>query len=133
MMKKRTLDKLFKSDDWKTEKHAPVIEVEGSVLKNAFFTVKVSVGREVEHPNSVEHHIRWIQLYFLPEGQEIPVHVGTYDFASHGENGEADEGIFAHPCIATSMRIDRGGRLLASSYCNIHGLWQTAREIEVEE
>ena len=133
-MSKKTLDKLFQSEDWKNEKHAPVIEAPEQVVKNSYFKVEVSVGKEIEHPNTVEHHIRWIELYFLPEGGKIPQHVATFDFASHGESGDGDDdGVYTHPCSATCIRIDCSGTLLASSYCNIHGLWQTAREVEVKE
>jgi superoxide reductase len=132
-MKPDSLDKLFQSDDWKTEKHAPVIEIQGGIQKNVNFKVEVSVGKEIEHPNLVEHHIRWIELYFLPEGRKIPQQLGTFDFTSHGEGGSGEEaGVYTHPCVATSIRVNSNGTLLAASYCNIHGLWQTAREVVLE-
>jgi superoxide reductase len=126
------LSKLYKSEDCKNEKHAPLIEISGTVTKNLFFQVDVSVGKEIEHPNTVDHHIRWIELYFLPDGKNVPQHVATFDFSSHGEGGEAEGGTFTHPCAATCMKVEDSGTLMASSYCNIHGLWQTTHDIEVE-
>lgn len=132
-MRKDTLDKLFQSDDWKNEKHAPLIEAPEQVEKNAYFNVEVSVGKEIGHPNTVEHHIRWIELYFLPEGSKAAQHVATFDFTSHGESGDDDDGVYTHPGAVGCIRIDCSGTLLASAYCNLHGLWQTARAIEANE
>jgi len=127
----KKLSELYKSEDWKNEKHAPLIETTGTIVKNEYFKVEVSVGKEIEHPNTVEHHIRWIELYFLPAGKDTPQHVATFDFTSHGENGDGKEtGTYTHPCAATCMKVDGDGTLLASSYCNIHGLWQTEKELE---
>lgn len=48
---------LFKEADWKKEKHVPVIESPDKVKKGEFFEVKVSLGKEIAHPNTTEHHI----------------------------------------------------------------------------
>ena len=75
------LTQTVKSGDWKNEKHVPEIEakLEGGVAK-----VKVSVGSEIEHPNTLEHHISWIKVFFLPEGGSAPVEVGSYELNNHG-------------------------------------------------
>ncbi|MBD3385654.1 Neelaredoxin, partial [candidate division KSB1 bacterium] len=52
--------------DWKSEKHVPVIECPDSVESNENFDVRVGLGKEVAHPNTTEHHIRWISLFFHP-------------------------------------------------------------------
>ena len=52
--------------DWKVEKHVPVIECPEKVKADEVFSVKVSLGRQVAHPNTTEHHIRWISLFFHP-------------------------------------------------------------------
>ena len=49
--------------DWKKEKHVPVIECQDQVKLNEVFNVKVSLGKEISHPNTTEHHIRWISLF----------------------------------------------------------------------
>lgn len=51
------LSSLIKSADWKEEKHVPVITVEGQFAFGQPLDVEVSVGREVPHPNTIEHHI----------------------------------------------------------------------------
>ena len=63
---------LIQSGDWKGEKHVPVIEAPEEVASGEAFTVTVSVGKEIPHPNTTEHHIRWIKL-FLRRGREIPL------------------------------------------------------------
>ena len=63
-----TIGELHQTADWKSEKHVPAIECPDAVAADEIFEVKVSLGKEVAHPNTTEHHIRWIQLFFKPEG-----------------------------------------------------------------
>ncbi len=54
------LNELYQSADWKKEKHTPVLEIIGEVKKGESINVKLMVGKEIAHPNTTEHHIRWI-------------------------------------------------------------------------
>lgn len=124
---------LYKSDDWKTEKHVPVIECTDSIARDKVFEVKVSVGKEVSHPNTTEHHIRWIKLYFVPEGGKAAYDVATVDFSAHGESVEgANQGpVYTHHQGSAHLKLQKGGTLYATSYCNIHGLWESSKAITV--
>lgn len=57
---------IFQSADWKTEKHVPVIDCPAQVRAGELCEVRVSLGKEVAHPNTTEHHIRWVQLFSSP-------------------------------------------------------------------
>jgi len=129
-----TLHELFQGADWKTEKHVPVIEAPEKAKKGTLIRIEVSVGKEIPHPNTTEHHIRWIHIYFLPTGEKFPYQIGTVDFTAHGEStkGPNTSGIFTHPEVTIHFRTDTSGTIFASSYCNIHGLWQNSRDISVE-
>ncbi len=128
------LKDLLQSADWKKEKHVPVIEVNDKVKKGEFFPVIVSVGKEIPHPNTTEHHIRWIEVYFQADAEKFPYQIAGFDFTAHGESaqGPNTSTIFTHPEITFSFKTDKPGTIFASSYCNIHGLWQNARKIEIE-
>src|SRR3989339_573128 len=117
--------------DWKTENHTPAIESPDTVQADAWFEVKLTVGKEMPHPNTTEHHIRWIALFFLPDGEKFPYQIGRFEFASHGEStqGPNTSTIFTNPEVVTSFKTEKAGTLLASSYCNIHGLWQNSKKI----
>jgi len=125
---------IIQQADWKQEKHVPVIDCPDAVPAGQNFDVQVCVGKEIAHPNVTEHHIRWISLYFKPEGAKSPFMVGRFDFTAHGESAEgANKGpVYTHPCAVTSLKIDKPGTLLAASYCNIHGLWESSREIKIK-
>lgn len=125
---------LLQSADWKKEKHVPVIEMPDKVKKGAFSALTVSVGKEIPHPNTTAHHIRWIGIYFLPQGEKFPYQIGKVEFTSHGESTEgADTStVYTHPEATVKFKTDKPGVILASSYCNIHGLWQGSKEITVE-
>ena len=116
----------IQSADWKAEKHVPVIEAPNKVNADEWFKVKVSVGKEIPHPNSLEHHIRWIQLYFQPEGSKFVFGVGQAEFSAHGEAS-----VFTNPFAKFSMKVNGPGTLIALSLCNIHGLWESSKEIKV--
>ncbi|MFA7160526.1 MAG: class II SORL domain-containing protein [Kiritimatiellia bacterium] len=127
------LSETIKTADWKTEKHVPVIECSGKVKADELFTVKVTLGKEIAHPNTTEHHIRWIQLYFLPGGAKIPFQVANAEFTAHGESvdGPNKGPVFTNHEASISMKTGASGTLIALAYCNIHGLWQSAKELAV--
>lgn len=121
----------IQSADWKAEKHVPVIEGPDQVAANQPFQVTVSVGKEIPHPNTTEHHIRWIALYFQPEGDKFIYEIGKCDFSAHGESVKgANQGpAYTHPVALFSVQVNAPGTLIAVSYCNIHGLWENSKEI----
>lgn len=125
---------VIQSADWKTEKHAPVIEAPGKVKAGESFSVELSVGKEIAHPNTTEHHIRWIKLYFKPENSKFVFEVASAEFNVHGESTEgANKGpVYAEPVFKTTIKLNGPGTLLATSYCNIHGLWESSQAIAVE-
>ena len=127
------LDKVFQSADWKTEKHSPVVEIQGPAAKGQTITVNASVGKEIAHPNTTEHHIAWINLYFLPEGEKFAVELGKFDFAAHGASaqGPNTSTVYSEPFVTVRFKTEKSGVILASSYCNIHGLWQSSLEIKL--
>jgi len=118
------LSGLIQSKDWKSEKHMPVIEIE----KGEEIQVKVSVGKEIPHPNTVEHHISWIEVYFLPDGEKNPVMLGRFNFLAHGESSRE---IYTEPKVSFSFKTKKSGSILALSYCNIHGLWENSVELKL--
>ena len=129
------LSEQIPSGDWKAEKHVPVIEAPASVKAGEPFNVTASIGKEIAHPNTTEHHIREISLYFLPEGSIFACEVGRFEFNSHGESvpGPNKGPVYTHPAVTASLTLEKGGTLTATSYCNIHGLWQSEpMEITVE-
>ena len=105
----------IKSADWKAEKHVPTVEVsqEGDNYK-----IELSVGKEIAHPNTAEHHIAWVEVFFVEEGKETAMPVGKVEFWGHGEAG------FTEPRATLYFKSEKKGKFYAIAYCNIHGLWE---------
>jgi superoxide reductase len=124
----------YQTADWKSEKHVPVIECADEVAADEMFDVTVTLGKEVAHPNTTEHHIRWIQLYFKPEDEKFTYQVGNFEFTAHGESVEgADKGpVYTNHSAVGSVRINKSGTLLAAALCNIHGLWENSKAVKVK-
>lgn len=122
-----------KSSDWKKEKHVPVIECLDQVVEGEIFSVKVSLGKEIAHPNTTEHHIRWIQLFFKPAGGEFIYQVGSFEFSAHGESVQgANYGpVYTNHSVTAELRINAPGTIHALAYCNIHGLWENQKKIKI--
>jgi len=79
------------------EKHVPVAEVSGNI-------VKVNVG-SVDHPMIEEHHIVWIYLQTSEGGQRKALVVGKAPYAEFAlTEDDKPQAVFA--------------------YCNLHGLWK---------
>jgi len=127
------LPELLQRADFKKEKHVPVIECPDKIAAGEVFEVKVSVGKEVDHPNTTEHHIRWIRLYFHPDGAKFPFEVANVEFTVHGESVDgANKGpVYTHHAATVAMKTAKAGTLLAMSYCNIHGLWRSSKALAV--
>lgn len=120
--------------DWQKEKHVPVIACPDAVEADEFFEVTVSLGKEVAHPNTTEHHIRWIALYFHPEGENFPYEIGRFEFNAHGESvqGPDTSTVYTHHEVKVSMKTGKPGQLSSLALCNIHGLWEDTKEIALK-
>ncbi|MDE5898569.1 MAG: desulfoferrodoxin Dfx [Treponemataceae bacterium] len=85
------------TSDGATEKHVPVITVDGSA-------VSVAVG-SAPHPMEADHYIEWIVI-LTDKGVQ----------RKHLKPGDKPEAVFA---------LSAGETLLAAyEYCNKHGLWK---------
>ncbi|SKC79387.1 class II SORL domain-containing protein [Maledivibacter halophilus] len=123
----KTLGQFLQTGDWKGEKHVPVIHAPEKVKAGEGFDLKVSIGDEIKHPNTLEHHISWFKVFFHPENAKFPVEIGDFKFTAHGEGEVLDE-----PVALTNVKLNKSGTIYAVSYCNIHGLWENSKEIVVE-
>lgn len=124
----KKIGELYQSGDWKGEKHVPVIHAPEKAKKGDVIEINVNIGEEIPHPNTQEHYIAWIKVFFHPEGAKFPVEIGTYNFSSHGE-----QGVFTEPYVNTRFKAEKSGTIYATSYCNIHGLWENSMELVAEE
>jgi superoxide reductase len=130
----KKIGELVQEADWTKEKHVPVIDCADTVKPDQVFEVKVAIGKEIAHPNTTEHHISWISLYFLPDGEKFPYQIGHYEFSAHGASvqGPNTSSVYTHHAVTTWLKTNKAGTLLAVSLCNIHGLWQSSKEIKLK-
>jgi len=104
----------------KAESHTPKIEAPASAKAGEAFKVTVRVG---PHPNTVEHSIRWVELYYYEEGRPFnPVFLGRVQFAPG----------YMEPEATFTLKLQKSGVLYALAYCNLHGVWESRKEIKVE-
>jgi len=100
------------------EKHVPIIEVGRGKGEAGADIVHVVVGKETPHPNTVEHHIAWIELYGVKkDGQAI--NLGRSAFAPS----------YTNPNVRFQVPVEQFKAFCALSYCNIHGLWENCVEV----
>ncbi|RDE10923.1 MAG: superoxide reductase [Candidatus Thorarchaeota archaeon] len=123
--------KWIQTADWKTEKHIPVIEIEK--VKDGRVNVKVTVGKEIPHPNTTAHHIKWVDLFLWPDDEKFPVEIGYVSFDTHGESvkGADTSSVYTEPCAVFTFMTKKAGTLMATAYCNIHGLWKSEKELKL--
>ncbi len=101
------------------EKHVPVIEIDRGHRKGDVDIVRVIVGKQIPHPNTVEHHIAWIELYGVKKEGQV-VDLGRAAFAAG----------YANPNARFQVPVAEFNAFCALAYCNIHGLWQNCIEME---
>ena len=101
------------------EKHVPAIElIRGHGSTGADF-VRVVVGKEVPHPNTVEHHIVWVELFGITKDGKT-IDFGRMNF----------EPVHSEPIASFHINnIDNFKAFCALEYCNIHGVWQNCIEV----
>ncbi len=129
-----TIKNLFQNADWKKEKHIPVIYAPSKAKKGDNIRIEVSVGKEIPHPNTTEHHIASIEIYFLPQKGKFPYVLAKIDFSAHGSSTEGPNtsGVYTLPSATINFKTESSGTIYAVSYCNIHGLWKNSFDIVVE-
>jgi len=125
----------LQSADWKSEKHVPYIDCPDTFKKSEPVRVTVAVGKEVPHPNTSAHHIQWLDLYFLPEGEKFSYQIGRFECHAHGASiqGPDTSTIYTSPATQVEFKTDKPGTVMAASYCNIHGLWQYSKKIHLQK
>jgi superoxide reductase len=103
----------------KVESHTPKIEAPDSVKIGQLFDLDLKVG---PHPNTVEHSIRRINVYFSEEGRSFnPVHLATTEFTP----------VYTEPNARIRLKLNKSGTVYAVGYCNLHGLWEGRKQIKV--
>jgi len=127
------LGERYQHADWKAEKHVPAIDCPGEVKAGENFEINVTIGKEIAHPNTTEHHIRWVAVYFAPADEKFTYEIGRFEFNAHGESAAgANEGpVYTHHSVTARAMLKKPGTLFATSLCNIHGLWESSVEIKV--
>ncbi len=99
------------------KKHTPVINAPGTVKKDEPFEVTIEAGKLLAHPNESGHFIEWIELYC---GDTFLFRIGL-------------AGTAVCPKVTVPIRLTHAhGPLRAWVKCNLHGLWESAREIKVQ-
>ncbi len=128
-----TLGEFVKSADWKSEKHVPVIEAPEAVASGEYATVTVSVGKQIAHPNTTEHHIAWIALHFVADGAKVSCELGRFEFSAHGQSAAGPNlgPAYTDGSVAVRVKLGAAGTLFATAYCNIHGLWEASKPIRL--
>jgi len=98
------------------EKHVPVIELV-TCKECGDKAVKITVGKEVPHPNTIEHHIKWISLFGVKNG--IAIHIASFDLGP----------TYGSPTVMAHVNLEGLTELVAIEYCNIHGLWESSLKL----
>ena len=98
------------------KKHLPVITAPESVKKGECFEVAVEVGKLMQHPNELGHHIEFIELY------ADHTYLTRMEFTAR----------MSCPVMKVCASLDHiHSKLRAFAHCNLHGTWEGQTEIEI--
>ena len=112
-----SINDYIKTSDEGQEKHVPDIDFEDCFCSEDL-CVKIQVGRNVLHPSTATHSIKTIILYGVTNEDKLEQ---LTVFQLGDENTK--------PCIKTTVQRDKYKKLIATSYCNLHGLWAGERKV----
>ena len=100
------------------EKHVPVIEIGKGKGEGGADIVHVVVGKEAPHPNTVEHHIDWIELFEVNRNGQV-INLSRATFAPS----------YTNPNVRLQVPVAEFKAFCALAYCNIHGVWENCLEV----
>jgi superoxide reductase len=111
---------LFKGEkDEGKEKHVPHMELDKG-YKKGMDIIRVVVGHETPHPNTVEHHIGWIEVYGVLKANDQVMLLGRATWAP----------VHSNPNVRFQINeIGEFKSFHAVAYCNIHGLWSNSLDV----
>lgn len=101
------------------KKHSSVIEAPPEIDQNETFEVDIRVGGidGVEHPNEPVHFIEWVELYSGDTFLGRCIYSGGTSYA----------------LAKFKVKLSHAhGPLKIWAKCNIHGLWESIKDIEVK-
>lgn len=101
------------------KKHSSVIEAPPEIDQNETFEVNIRVGGidGVEHPNEPVHFIEWVELYSGDTFLGRCIYSGGTSYA----------------LAKFKVKLSHAhGPLKIWAKCNIHGLWESIKDIEVK-
>ncbi len=101
----------------KVKTHVPIVEMPEQVKVNEVFKVRIRINHPLRH----DHSIRRVMIYFIEDGKNLPVQIASINL----------EAPYAEPEIELSMKFEKGGSIIIVSYCNLHGLWEEVKRIQV--
>jgi superoxide reductase len=103
----------------KRESHTPKIEAPAMAKAEETIMLKITVG---PHPNTVEHSIRWLAVFYYEEGRAFnPLTLAKVSFNAPTTDPE----------ITLKVKLSKSGVIHALEYCNLHGLWSGKKEIKI--
>ena len=97
------------------KKHVPTIEAQEHVKAREPFDVKVTIGKELPHPDEGGHFIQWIELY------ADDAYLARFDFTPTVSGGP----------VTITCKLNYDTTLIARVRCNLHGLWESSKTIKV--
>ena len=100
------------------EKHVPIIEIGKGKGEGGADIVHVVVGKEIPHPNTVERHIDWIELFGVKQDGQV-INLGRAAFAP----------AYTNPNVRFQVSVAEFKAFSALAYCNIHGVWENCLEV----
>ncbi|MGN0853151.1 MAG: desulfoferrodoxin family protein [Kiritimatiellia bacterium] len=116
--------------DWQNEKHVPVIDV--TPAGGGEFAIAVTIGKQIPHPNVSGHYIAWAALHYLEEGSARAIELARCTFCAHADGAQDGvQAVATHPSFIVRAVLPKSGKLLATAYCNLHGLWASETAVSV--
>lgn len=98
------------------KKHIPHLEIDKG-HKSGSDSVRIVVGHEIPNPNTVEHHVAWIELYGVRKDNNQVINLGRASCAP----------VYSNPNVRFQVNaIEDFKSFHALAYCNIHGLWSNS-------
>ncbi len=104
------------------DRHSAFVHCDDHVLKGEKLKVKIKIGDQYKHPDDLDHHISYVQLW---DGERMLAQTSFSSGAQTSVPGNVEVDYF--------INAARTMKLTAFAYCTKHGLWQSTEKLVMVE
>ncbi len=129
----KTVWQTSRNDDRQGRYHRrkPVIDCPSCVKRGESFEIAVDIDQILNNQTDEELQVRWVTLYFYPDGNASPYKLQTILLDSNNI-GIDETGGNLHLSVRANCSVNCSGTLFSIAFCNVQEFFYSCKRLLVE-